>query len=231
MQLIGAVAGLLVLLGMTNVANLLIFTGLASGRDVAVRKALGASAGRLLQLRLVESILLTLLGALAGVGVAAGLGRLFSDVALPGIGTIEVAINWRVVLAVACLAVVVGTCAGVAPALLAVRESVTGALGRGICAPGRRAPAGSGTPMPQVALSLTLLVGALLFLMTLRHLRSVDLGFEPAGVTLVSSTSVAMATPMLGPSNTRSRLPTWFADSPEFKRWVSRSVLPLFSGA
>jgi hypothetical protein len=93
MQLIGAVAGLLVLLGMTNVANLLIFTGLASGRDVAVRKALGASAGRLLQLRLVESILLTLLGALAGVGVAAGLGRLFSDFALPGIGRIEVAIR------------------------------------------------------------------------------------------------------------------------------------------
>jgi predicted permease len=186
MQLIGAVAGLLVLLGMTNVANLLIFTGLASGHDVAVRKALGASAGRLLQLRLVESILLTLLGALAGVGVAAGLGRLFSDVALPGIGTIEVAINWRVVLAVACLAVVVGTCAGVAPALLAVRESVTGALGRGV----RTGPPRAGRlrhvlAAVQVALSLTLLVGALLFLMTLRHLRSVDLGFEPAGVTLV----------------------------------------------
>lgn len=187
MQLIGAVAGLLVLLGMTNVANLLIFTGLASGHDVAVRKALGASAGRLLQLRLVESILVTLLGALAGVGVAAGLGRLFSDFALPGIGTIEVAIDWRVVLAVACLAVVAGTCAGVAPALLAVRESVTGALGRG---------SRTGSPHAgrlrhalaavQVALSLTLLVGALLFLMTLRHLRSVDLGFDPAGVTVVT---------------------------------------------
>ena len=187
MQLIGAVAGLLVLLGMTNVANLLIFTGLASGRDVAVRKALGASAGRLLQLRLVESILLTLLGALAGVGVAAGLGRLFSDFALPGIGTIEVAIDWRVVLAVACLAVVAGTCAGVAPALLAVRESVTGALGRGIrTGPPRAGRLRHALAAVQVALSLTLLVGALLFLMTLRHLRSVDLGFDPAGVTLVS---------------------------------------------
>ena len=187
MQLIGAVAGLLVLLGMTNVANLLIFTGLASGRDVAVRKALGASAGRLLQLRLVESILLTLLGALAGVGVAAGLGRLFSDFALPGIGTIEVAIDWRVVLAVACLAVVAGTCAGVAPALLAVRESVTGALGRGIrTGPPRAGRLRHALAAVQVALSLTLLVGALLFLMTLRHLRSVDLGFDPAGVTLVT---------------------------------------------
>jgi predicted permease len=187
MQLIGAVAGLLVLLGMTNVANLLIFTGLASGRDVAVRKALGASAGRLLQLRLVESILLTLLGALAGVGVAAGLGRLFSDVALPGIGRIEVAIDWRVVLAVACLAVVAGTCAGVAPALLAVRESVTGALGRGIrTGPPRAGRLRHALAAVQVALSLTLLVGALLFLMTLRHLRSVDLGFDPTGVTLVT---------------------------------------------
>ena len=187
MQLIGAVAALLVLLGMTNVANLLIFTGLASGRDVAVRKALGASAGRLLQLRLVESILLTLLGALGGVGVAAGLGRIFSDFALPGIGRIEVAIDWRVVLAVACLAVVAGTCAGVAPALLAVRESVTGALGRGIrTGPPRAGRLRHALAAVQVALSLTLLVGALLFLMTLRHLRSVDLGFDPAGVTLVT---------------------------------------------
>jgi predicted permease len=187
MQLIGAVAGLLVLLGMTNVANLLIFTGLASGRDVAVRKALGASAGRLFQLRLVESILLTLLGAVAGVGVAAGLGRLFSDFALPGIGRIEVAIDWRVVLAVACLAVVAGTCAGVAPALLAVRESVTGALGRGVrTGPPRAGRLRHALAAVQVALSLTLLVGALLFLMTLRHLRSVDLGFDPAGVTLVT---------------------------------------------
>jgi predicted permease len=188
MQLIGAVAGLLVLLGTTNVANLLlIFTGLASGRDVAVRKALGASAGRLLQLRLVESILLALLGALAGVAVAAGLGRLFSDFALPGLGTITVAIDWRVVLAVACLAVVAGTCTGDAPALLAVRESVTGALGRGIRAgPPRASRLRHALAAAQVALSVTLLVGALLFLMTLRHLRSVDLGFDPAGVTVVT---------------------------------------------
>lgn len=119
--------------------------------------------------------------------VAAGLGRLFSDFALPGIGTIEVAIDWRVVLAVACLAVVAGTCAGVAPALLAVRESVTGALGRGSrTGPPRAGRLRHALAAVQVALSLTFLVGALLFLMTLRHLRSVDLGFDPAGVTLVT---------------------------------------------
>jgi predicted permease len=187
MQLIGAVAGLLVLLGMTNVTNLLIFAGLASGHDLGVRKALGASAGRLIQLRLVESILSTLLGALAGVAVAAGLGRLFSDFTLAGLGTITVAIDWRVVLAVACLAVLVGMGAGVAPALLAVRESATGALGRGIrSAPPRAGRLRHALAAIQVALSVTLLVGALLFLTTLRHLRSVDLGFDPAGVTVVT---------------------------------------------
>jgi predicted permease len=187
MQLIGAVAGLLVLLGMTNVTNLLIFAGLASGHDLGVRKALGASAGRLIQLRLVESILSTLLGALAGVAVAAGLGRLFSDFTLAGLGTITVAIDWRVVLAVACLAVLVGMGAGVAPALLAVRESATGALGRGIrSAPPRDGRLRHALAAIQVALSVTLLVGALLFLTTLRHLRSVDLGFDPAGVTVVT---------------------------------------------
>jgi predicted permease len=187
MQLIGAVAGLLVLLGMTNVTNLLIFAGLASGHDLGVRKALGASAGRLIQLRLVESILSTLLGALAGVAVAAGLGRLFSDFTLAGLGTITVAIDWRVVLAVACLAVLVGMGAGVAPALLAVRESATGALGRGIrSAPPRTGRLRHALAAIQVALSVTLLVGALLFLTTLRHLRSVDLGFDPAGVTVVT---------------------------------------------
>lgn len=186
-QLIGVVAGLLVVLGVTNVANLLIFTGLAAGHEVAIRKALGASAGRLLQLRLVESILLTLLGSVAGLGVAVGLGRLFSDFSLPGIGTIEVALDWRVMLVMACVAVVTGTAAGVAPALLAVRDSVTGALGRGIrTRPPRVDRLRHTLAAVQVALSVTLLVGALLFLMTLRHLRSVDLGFDPAGVTVVA---------------------------------------------
>jgi putative ABC transport system permease protein len=218
MQLIGAVAGLLVLLGMTNVTNLLIFAGLASGHDLGVRKALGASAGRLIQLRLVESILSTLLGALAGVAVAAGLGRLFSDFTLAGLGTITVAIDWRVVLAVACLAVLVGMGAGVAPALLAVRESATGALGRGIrSAPPRAGRLRHALAAIQVALSVTLLVGALLFLTTLRHLRSVDLGFDPAGVTVVTLN--------VGPSNTRNGWPRRFADNRGSKRWVSRSVL------
>jgi putative ABC transport system permease protein len=185
-QLMGGVAALLVLLGVANVANLLIFSGLAAGRDIAIRKAMGASAGRLLQLRLVESLLLALLGAAAALGVSLALGRLFVDFSVRGVGTVDVALDWRVLGVAAALAVVVGAGSGVAPALLAVRESVTGALGRGLRS---GVPRGNrlrhGLAAVQIALSLTLLVGALLFLTTLRNLHAVDLGFDPAGVTLV----------------------------------------------
>jgi putative ABC transport system permease protein len=187
MQLIGGVAGLLVLLGMANVANLLIFRGLAAGRDVAIRKALGAGVSRLLQLRFVESLLLAVLGAAAGVGVALALGELISDFTVRALGALDVALDWRVVTATVALAVLVGAGFGLAPALLAVRESVTGALGRGLrTALPRATRLRHGLAVIQIALSLTLLVGALLFLATLRNLHAVDLGFDPTGVTMMN---------------------------------------------
>lgn len=187
MQLIGGVAGLLVLLGMANVANLLIFRGLAAGRDVAIRKALGAGAGRLLQLRLVESLLLAVLGAAAGVGVALALGGLLSDFAVRALGSLEVALDWPVLAATVALALLVGVGFGLAPALLAVRESVTGALGCGLRTDLPRASRlRHGLAVLQIGLSLTLLVGALLFLTTLGNLHAVDLGFDPTDVTIMN---------------------------------------------
>jgi predicted permease len=187
MQFIGGVAALLVLLGMANVANLLIFRGLAVGRDVAIRKALGAGTRRLIQLRLVESLLLALMGAAAGVGVALALGALFTDFAVPSIGPIDVVVDWHVLTVTIALALLVGVGFGLAPAVLAVRESLTGALGRGMRTDLPRASRlRHALAAVQIALSFTLLVGALLFLATLRNLHAVDLGFDPTGVTLVN---------------------------------------------
>jgi predicted permease len=185
-QLIGAVAALLVLLGMANVANLMIFQSLSAGRDVAIRKALGASTGRLVQLRLTESLLLSACGASAGIGVSLAMGHILSDFQLPGGGAIDIAVDWRVLAATLGLAVIVGVGFGLAPSVLAVRASMVGALGRGLRA---------GLPHAsrlrhalaalQVAVSLTLLVGALLFLATLHNLHAVDVGFNPRGVTIM----------------------------------------------
>jgi predicted permease len=187
-QLIGAVAALLVLLGMANVANLMIFQSLSASRDVAIRKALGASTGRLVQLRLTESLLLSACGASAGIGVSLAIGHILSDFQILGVGVINIAVDWRVLAATAGLAVVVGVGFGLAPAVLAVRASVVGALGRGLrtglphASRLRHALAAS-----QVAVSLTLLVGALLFLATLHNLHAVDLGFNPRGVTIMQT--------------------------------------------
>jgi predicted permease len=187
MALIGAVVALLVALGMANVANLLIFRGLGQARDIAIRKALGAAAARLIQLRLVESLLLAGAGAAAGVGVALLLGRVFGNFAVLSIGVIDVLIDWRVLAATVALAMAVGLGFGVAPALLAARGSATGALGRGgsRSASPRAARLRHALAAAQIALSLMLLIGAFLFLSTLRNLHAVDLGFDPARLTFV----------------------------------------------
>jgi predicted permease len=185
-QLMAGVAALLVLLGMANVANLLLFRGVAGARDVATRKMLGASTRRLVQLRLVESLMLALAGAVAGVGVALALGELFSGFAVPALGSINVVMDWRVLTATACLSILVGAGFGLAPALLAARSSIAGTLGRGARAELPRATRLRHTlAASQIALSLALLVGALLFLSTVRNLHAVDLGFDPSGVVVV----------------------------------------------
>ncbi|MGH9409387.1 MAG: ABC transporter permease [Vicinamibacterales bacterium] len=187
MELIAAVAALLVLLGMANVANLLIFRSLAGARDIATRKALGASTRRLVQLRLLESITLAFAGAAAGIGVAVLIGAVFSDFIIPGIGPIRLTVDWRVLALTAGLAVLVGAGFGVGPAILTLRESVTGALGRGVrTEPPRVNGVRRVLASAQIAISFTLLVAALLFLATLRNLHAVDLGFDPSGVVLVN---------------------------------------------
>ncbi len=181
---LGIVAAVLVLLGIANMANLLIFEGLKLGREVAIRKALGASVARVIQLTLVESLIISIVGAAAGVGVALGLQTLLADLPVWRNVTMTVPIDWRVIAATAGLAAVTGVSFGVGPALISARGSVLGAMGRGVRTELPRAGRlRQGLAALQLALSLVLLVGALLFLVTLKHLREVDLGFDPSNVT------------------------------------------------
>lgn len=186
-RLLGVVAGVLILLGMANVANLLIFRGLKTGRDIAVRKALGASVLRLLQLTLVECVMLSVAGAAGGILLALGIQEFLSDIKVWGIGTVAVPLDWRVLGVTAGLAVTAAIGFGVGPALLSARVSLLAGLGRGVRNDAPRAGRlRQGLATVQLALSLALLVGALLFLSTLRNLRGVDLGIDPSGVTTMS---------------------------------------------
>ncbi|MBP6716896.1 MAG: ABC transporter permease, partial [Acidobacteria bacterium] len=181
MRLLAIVCGALVLLGVANLANLLIFQSVKLARDSAIRQALGASLRRIIQLTLTESLLLSFSGAVLGVIVAAGIRLSLEEFTIWGIGTPELPLDWRVMAATTALAVAIGVGFGIGPAILAARTPAAGALGRG-----ERAGAGRFRQVlaaAQLAVSLTLVIGALLFLGTLRNLRSLELGFDPSHVT------------------------------------------------
>ena len=180
--LMGAV-GLVLLISCANVAGLLLARATARQKELAVRLSLGARRVRLIQQLLTESLLLAAIGGTLGLLLSRWMSGLL--VALVGSGrqTIElpVAVNTRVLLFTASLAVLTGVLFGLAPAFSATRMSLTAALkegGAGSQMGARRSRLARALVSAQVALSLVLLVAAGLFLRTLQKLESVPLGFE-----------------------------------------------------
>jgi putative ABC transport system permease protein len=184
--LLGAV-GLVLLVASVNVANLLLARGSGRLREVAIRTALGASAGRLARQFLVESLILTLGAAAAGVGLAfAGLKGLLA-IAPAGVPRLSlVSIDIRVLGATLGVSLVVGVAFGMLPTLQARRADVQAALRRGN---GMRLSVGHGRSrlrpalvIAELALAVVLVVGAGLLLKSFWQLRQVDPGFHAAGV-------------------------------------------------
>ena len=166
----------LLLLAAANVANLFLARGAARERELAVRAALGASRGNLVRLQLTESTLLGLLGGAAGAGIAFALLRLFVWLAPAGIPRISQAgIDAPVALFVLAGALFAGVICGLAPALkLPPGRALIGATTLGP----RRARLGTVLVAGQVAVSFVLVIGAGVFLETLRNIESVPLGID-----------------------------------------------------
>jgi predicted permease len=177
----------LLLLGCANVANLLVFRATRRAHEIGVRKALGASRGRLLQLQLTESWMLALIGAAIGLALAVYLKQVIEQLLFPkppGMA-FAVPIDLRVLGATLGGAVATGTMAALAPAWLVTRRRGLAAIARSTVTSPRAPRLRTTLAVLQLALSLFLLVGALLLITTLRHLRAVDLGLDPAGVTVL----------------------------------------------
>jgi predicted permease len=182
-----AVGALLLLLGCANVANLLVFRAARREHEIAVRKALGASRSRLLQLQMMESWLLSLTGAALGLGLAVYLKQVIEQLLFPqppGM-SYTVPMDMRVLGLTVAGALTAGTLAALAPAWLVTRTRGLAALGRATVTWSRAPKLRGSLAVLQLALSLTLLIGALLLVSTLRNLRAVDLGFDPNRVTVV----------------------------------------------
>ena len=188
MRLLVGVTALVLLIACANVANLLLFRGITARGDVAVRRALGASLGRVVRQHLAASTLLGLAGGALGIVLALWLVGLFEGVRFVASEVHSVSLDWRV-LAFACGAsLVTGVIAGLAPAWSAGRADPLPLLkAGGPTETGRRAPLRRALAVAQLAIGVVLLVGALLFVRTLQRLAAVDLGFDPTGVTVFSA--------------------------------------------
>jgi putative ABC transport system permease protein len=178
--------GLVLLMACANVANLLIVKAAARTREIVVRAALGASRWQIIQQLLTESLLLALIGGALGVIVAYWLVDLLKRVAPDGTPRMEeIAINSRVLLFGLGVSVLTGLLCGLAPALQAAKPDLNRTLresGAGNKSGTGRGHVRSALVIAEMALALTLLVGAGLLLRSFVKLQNVDPGFTPANV-------------------------------------------------
>jgi predicted permease len=181
LQALMVIVALVLLIACANVANLMLARAAARRKEFAIRLALGSSRLRLLRQMFTESLLLVSLGALLGLLFARWGGAFLVSFFTAGSDPlfVKVTLNLRVLLFTAGVAVLTGLIFGLAPAMQATRTDPTPALkdsaGSGIQS---RPRFGRSLVVAQVALSLLLLVGAGLFLQTLRNLKNVDAGFR-----------------------------------------------------
>jgi putative ABC transport system permease protein len=185
-----ATTALVLLIACANLANLMLARAGAREREIAVRLAIGASRGRIVRQLMAESLLLAAAGAAAGALVA----RWLSASLVAFISTdasrlfVDLSPDWRVLGFSTGLAVLTCVLFGLAPALRATQVTPGTAMksgGRGSTASRERLSLRRGLVVVQMALSLVLVVGALLFVATLKNLLSLDPGFRPDDILVV----------------------------------------------
>ena len=186
-----AIAGVVLVIACANLANLLLARASAREREIAVRLGLGASRGRVIRQMLTESLLLVTIGTTLAVVLAGAMGQALvaaletteSRITLP------LGLDWRVLGFAVGLALTTSLLFGLAPALRGTRMAATAVM-RGST---RGATATSGTlslrrslVVVQIALSVALLFGSLLFARTLYNAASVHPGFTADGLLAAS---------------------------------------------
>jgi predicted permease len=184
------VTALVLVIACANLANLMLARATAREREIGVRLAIGASRRRIARQLLSESLLLAALGAAAGLLLASWLSGFlvaFLDTDQRQV-VLDLSLDWRLTAFTIGVAVLASLLFGLAPAVRATGAAPAGAVlgSRGATDSRNRLALRRLLVVVQVALSLVLLVGALLFARSLRNLMTVDPGFRHDGTILVS---------------------------------------------
>jgi predicted permease len=184
----GAAALILLLIVAANIAGLSAAHAAATRQQVAIRSALGATRSRLFAEQLVETLVLTLLGSMIGVWIAYALTELvvqYQQQFLPRLAAIR--LDWATVAGALATGVLIGAFASVLPRrVLGAQPSDALRTSRGGSIDRRLARTRSSLVMAQVALALVLLVGAGLLIRTVQHLSTMNLGFNPDNLFVIS---------------------------------------------
>ena len=178
--LLMVMVGVVLLVACINVANLVLSRSRVRRREIAVRLAIGARGGRIVRQLLTESVLLALIGGALGLLVADWMAAGLARWAAGRSGTpLALGLDWRILAFTAAVCLLAGVAFGLAPALRCARVPLASALnetGRG--ASGDRNRSGRALITAQIALGVTLMVTAGVFVRSLRNLQEADLGYQ-----------------------------------------------------
>lgn len=184
---LAACVGMVLWIACANVASILLARAVHRSAEVSVRMALGADRHRLVRQMLVESALLAAVGTVAGVALAAAGVAVLVALAPASVPRLqEIRLEPVVLIFAAGIAVLSALMAGLAPALGATRAAAMDGMREG----GREVHGTGGLRrvlvVAEVAVAMTLVIGAGLFVQSLIRLQAVDLGFRPAGLLVAS---------------------------------------------
>ena len=183
------IAGLVLVIACANLANLLLARASAREREIAVRLGLGASRARLIRQLLTESLVLVAAGAVIALWLAGTLGQwLVSAIETADSPiTLSLDLDWTVIAFAVALAVLTCVLFGLAPAIRATRVAAGAVMRTARGTQGRDSIAiRRALVIVQIALSVALLFGSLLFARTLANVLNVDPGFRPHGLFVAS---------------------------------------------
>jgi predicted permease len=191
-QLMMTVVGLVLLIACANISNLLLARAAGRKREISIRLAMGASRARIITQLLTESILLALAGGIAGLAVAVLARNVLWSFRPPFLLTdnnLELSLDSHVLLFALFVSLATGIVFGLLPALQSSRPNLVSELkeraGTEVFS-GRRFSGRSAFVMLQFALSLVALIGAGLFLVSLRNAQKIEPGFDTHNLGMLS---------------------------------------------